>query len=87
MISNSAKWIGVKESFIVPEIQKKFNLKNIKKATLSITGLGFFEVKLNGKKITEYMYLPVASDFEPRDLSDGSLYYRISGTGIHPKTY
>ena len=88
MAISNAKWIGVGWHDFVPEIQKKFFINKCDKdAILQITGLGFFEVKLNGKPLTDYFYLPVASDFEPRDLADGSLYYRIPGTGINPKTY
>ena len=87
MILSNAKWIGVLDDVSVPEIQKKFNANSIKSALLTITGYGFFEVKINGRPVTDYMFLPVASDFEPRDLADGSIYYRIKGTGIHPRTY
>lgn len=87
MVLSNAKWIGVLGDVSVPEIQRKFNISSIKSALLTITGYGFFDVKLNGNPVTDYMFLPVASDFEPRDLADGSIYYRIKGTGIHPRTY
>ena len=87
MVLSNAKWIGILSEVSAPEIQKNFNVKGVKSALLTITGYGFFDVKINGKKVTDYMFLPVASDFEPRDLADGSLYYKIDGTGIHPRTY
>jgi co-chaperonin GroES (HSP10) len=39
----------------------------VKKATLRVLGLGFFHCYINGKEVTEDAFLPLNSDFEPRD--------------------
>ncbi len=62
-------WIGATKEIVSPVILRRFNLQDIKKATLIVTGLGYFETKINDKNVTDYMYLPVVSDYEPRDLT------------------
>ena len=71
-MSNALKncvWIGADSNVVSPVIMRKFNIKNIKKATLIVTGLGYFEALVNDKKVTDYLYLPVVTDYEPRDLT------------------
>ncbi len=62
-------WIGTPKEVVSPIIYKRFNTYDVKKATLIITGLGYFEAKINDKPVTDYMFLPVVSDYEPRDLT------------------
>lgn len=62
-------WIGAESQIVSPIILRRFNAENIKKATLFITGLGYFEASVNDKKVTDFMYLPVVTDYEPRDLT------------------
>ncbi len=62
-------WIGAKREIVSPVILRRFRAENVKKATLIITGLGYFEARINDKTVTDYMFLPVVSDYEPRDLT------------------
>lgn len=66
---NNCKWIGAQSEIVSPIVLRRFNTENIRKATLIITGLGYFEAKINDKAVTDYMYLPVITDYEPRDLT------------------
>ncbi len=71
-LSNTLKncvWIGAEKETVSPIILRQFNTQNIKKATLVITGLGYFEARVNDKAVTDYKFLPVVSDYEPRDLT------------------
>ncbi len=68
MLSNCL-WIGADSDTVSPIILKKFNVSGVKKATLIITGLGYFEARVNDKAVTDYRFLPVVSDYEPRDLT------------------
>ncbi len=68
MLKNSI-WIGAEKSIVSPIIMRKFDITTFNKATLIITGLGYFEAKINNKAVTNYLFLPVVSDYEPRDLS------------------
>jgi len=62
-----AKWIGTDSSCVSPIIYREFSIGNIESARLLITGLGYFEAKINGKTVSEDMFVPVISDYEPRD--------------------
>ncbi len=62
-------WVGADSSIVSPIIMRKFNTPDVQKATLIITGLGYFEAKINEKPVTEYKFLPVVTDYEPRDLT------------------
>ena len=65
----NAKWIGAGEAAQSPIIIKRFQAESVKKATLFVTGLGYFEAKVNGQAVCEERFIPVVSDFEKRDLS------------------
>ncbi|MBQ6885417.1 MAG: family 78 glycoside hydrolase catalytic domain [Clostridia bacterium] len=66
---NNCVWIGADGGIVSPIILRKFNVEGIKKASLFITGLGYFEAKINDKSVTDYKFLPVITDYEPRDLT------------------
>lgn len=71
-MSNTLKnccWIGAAKEIVSPIILRRFNVSDIKSATLIITGVGYFEAKINDNAVTDYMYLPVVTDYEPRDLT------------------
>jgi len=76
-----AKWIGGSGETSSPVILRRFQADNVKNATLYVTGLGFFEAKLNGQKISEDRYVPVVSDYEPRDTE--KFLYPIHDTMTH----
>ncbi|MBQ9922234.1 MAG: family 78 glycoside hydrolase catalytic domain, partial [Clostridia bacterium] len=50
-----------------PIIRSHFDLKKVKKATLYVIGLGFFYCYINGKRISEDAFLPLYTDYEPKD--------------------
>lgn len=62
-------WVGADKNYSSPIISRRFDLGEFKKATIFITGLGYFDAKINGEPVTEQYFLPVASDYEPRDFS------------------
>lgn len=66
---NNCVWIGTNKEYSSPIIKKEFFVNNIKEAKIYITGLGYFDAGINGKKITKEIFLPIVSDYEPRDLS------------------
>lgn len=69
----NSKWIGCSKECQSPVIIRRFNIKNIKNATLKITGLGYFEARVNGKNVCEDRLIPVVSDYEKRS-TDKFLY-------------
>lgn len=64
----NAKWIGGAKNAQSPVIFRRFITEKVQKATLFVTGLGYFEAKVNGKYVCEDRFLPVVSDYEERRL-------------------
>ena len=76
----NSKWITPNdENCQSPIIQRKFTLEKVSQATLFITGLGYFEARINGVNVTEDLLIPVASDYENRHNYD-TYYYPIFDT-------
>ena len=50
-----------------PILRSHFNANGVKKATLRVLGLGFFHCYINGKEISDDRFLPLSTDFEPRE--------------------
>ncbi len=48
-------------------LRRKLFLAPVKKATLRVVGLGFFHCYINGKPVSEDLFLPLNTDYEPRD--------------------
>ena len=63
-----AKWIAGAKDAQSPVIFRRFKIEKVQKATLFVTGLGYFEAKINGNSVCEDRFLPVISDYEERDL-------------------
>ncbi len=68
-----------------PIFVKHIFVKNPEESEIEITGLGFFELRVNGKKVSADVLVPPVSDYAPRDLS--TLYYPISDTFSHRVYY
>ena len=64
-----AKWIGGDKECQSPVIRRRFSAEQPQKATLHITGLGYFIVRINGNAVTDHRLQPVCSEYGPRDLS------------------
>lgn len=62
-----------------------FKAKNVTKAELSITALGYFTPYINGEKLTEEKLIPPKSDYRARDLSHCA--YPIFNTMSHRVYY
>ncbi|MBO5060379.1 MAG: family 78 glycoside hydrolase catalytic domain [Clostridia bacterium] len=83
--SNEAKWVECKR-FDSPKFMKKFNIEeNVHTAVLSICGLGFFDLKINGSYVSDDLLVPAWSDYEPRE--NRRLLYPISDTFTHRVYY
>lgn len=61
----NAKWIGVAENDIRPEIKKTLCLSGeVRSARLYICGLGLFEAYINNKKVGDDLLAPFINDYE-----------------------
>ena len=58
--------------------RKEFEVSGFGKAKISICGLGFFELYINGERVSEDKLTPVRSDYEKRNFSN--MLYPINDT-------
>ena len=78
---SGAQWIGAHPLCQSPVIIRRFSVADVSAATLFVTGLGYFEAKINGKPVTEDRFQPLITDYEPRDLS--KFIYPLHDTLTH----
>lgn len=80
-----AKWITF-QGCEAPHVKKEFVLKNgILNASVRICGLGFFELYLNGRKVSDDVLTPVWSDYEKRE--EMNLLYPLNAEFTHRVYY
>ena len=80
----SAKWVTAGKNISSPLFRAEFSAENIKKAEIFICGLGFFELYLNGKKVSDDLLVPAFSQYCYRDLSK---HYKIRQDKMSYRTY
>ena len=77
-----AVWIAPTTKVASPIIKKTFHIENLpNEAKIHITGLGYFEAKLNGVQLTEDRLIPPASDYYRRDYT--TAYYPVRDHFTH----
>ncbi len=84
-----SQWIGhPKARNNVLTVTKKFNIDApVNKAKLFVCGLGFFDVSINGKRLDEYYYKPVYTDYGVRDTSKNADLYIGNRFSVSYHTY
>ncbi|MGG6309261.1 family 78 glycoside hydrolase catalytic domain [Paenibacillus macerans] len=70
----TAQWIGADETIAAPLFRKTFPVeKPVKRAVLAISGLGYFELSMNGNPIGDHVLVPNWTDYDDRHI-EGLLY-------------
>ena len=64
---------------------KHFQVEEIKRVTLKISGLGYFFFTVNGKRVTDELFTPAQTDYAPRDTA--KFLYPITDTLTHKVFY
>lgn len=64
-----AKWIACGKECETPLIAKEFFLDDPREGVIEITGLGYFELYLNGRRVSDDCLVPALSDYQDRDLT------------------
>ena len=60
----NAKWVSPLEKCDTPYIRGEFSAKQgIKSAKITICGLGWFELYLNGNRVSDDLFTPANSDY------------------------
>lgn len=82
MIRKEAKWVTAAPDCEAPIFHGSldWDAENAN-AVISICGLGFFELYINGKKVSEDLMVPAWSDYEPRE--NRRILYPIHDTFTH----
>ncbi len=64
-----ALWLGAEEckNTDIFVLKGRFFSRAVKKATLRVLGLGFFHCFINGVRVGDDLFLPLNSEYEPRD--------------------
>lgn len=83
-IFGAAQWISADKSVVAPLFRSEFLAENVKSATVTICGLGMFELYINGKKVSDDLLVPVFSQYCYRDLS---AHYKIRQDIMSYRTY
>ncbi len=65
-------WYGFSDEIEAAFVRKTFECENIKSAKVQFVSLGFCEPYFNGRKLTEYKFIPAWTNYEKRDLSGAS---------------
>ena len=79
------KWIREKSECESPIFKKKFFTEDIKSGFIEICGLGWFELYINGKKVTEALFTPAVSVYE--QLNGRRLLYPLEDVFVSPRIY
>ncbi len=86
-VFSKAKWLkspaSENENFFV--LHGTFEINNAKKAILRVIGLGFFHCYINGKRVSDDLFLPLNTDFEKRE--NYPIGEEISGHCIYVPEY
>ncbi len=62
----NAAWVTPGETCVAPYMRKIFTAGTPERAELTICGLGHFEGFINGARISEDLFAPAVSDYEPK---------------------
>ena len=78
------KWICTEQKVQTPLFVKKFNLQSAKSVNIDISGLGYFVLLINGKRVST-PFVPAQTDYIKRDTS--IFMYPIFDTFTHKIFY
>ena len=74
-------WVTFKKELQSVCVYKEIGIENIDRASIDICGLGYYELYINGKKVSEDLLMPACTDYKERDFS--SLLYPSNDTTSH----
>lgn len=85
---DTAKWVSPNGKSDTPYIRGEFITKNdVKSAQITICGLGFFELTINGEKVSDDLFAPANTDYHPADRHCTKEYGEILSHRIYSMRY
>lgn len=64
-----ARWLGCDGVTRTPLLRASFDAPRVKSAQITICGLGYFRLYINGVPASDDLFVPVTSDYAPRDIT------------------
>lgn len=64
----AARWIGCGAETATPYIRARFQAMDDPRGKIRICGLGYFELYINGVRVSDDLFVPVTSDYVKRDI-------------------
>ena len=61
----SAHWVAPSAPCSQPYLRSAFTASGVEDASITISGLGFFELYCNGKRVSPDLLVPAWTDYEP----------------------
>ncbi|MBQ3762211.1 MAG: family 78 glycoside hydrolase catalytic domain [Clostridia bacterium] len=68
-VFGKAQWLGFDGLTETPVVRASFEAKDTVKAEIVICGLGYFELYINGQRVSEDLFVPATSDYCHRDIT------------------
>lgn len=65
----SAEWVTCESGCTSPVIKGSFFIEKPERAEITVCGLGFFRLWINGREVSEDKFVPVNSQYCKRDLT------------------
>lgn len=67
-VFGEAQWLGFDGETRTPVVRASFETHDAANAEIVICGLGYFELYINGQRVSEDLFVPVTSDYCHRDI-------------------
>ncbi len=85
----AARWVAFSENAVSVNARKRFTVgRDVAKAEIVLIGLGFFELYLNGKKVSDDLFLPLNTDFHARRLTrENGPFAEVTGHRVYAARY
>ena len=81
----NATWIKEKNDFEAPVFRKHLTCKKVEKAVIDICGLGWYELYINGRPVTDAIHAPAVSTYE--NLNGKRLSYTLKDVFNSARVY
>jgi alpha-L-rhamnosidase len=78
MFTRKSKWIACGEEASAPIVWKTFSIDAVpQKSEISICGLGYYELFINGCRVGEDYFKPAVSDYGKRDFLISTIRFPV----------
>ena len=69
LFTKASKWVVCDPAFSAPIVWKRFSVRSLASAVMDISGLGYYELFVNGVRVGDEYFKPAVSDYGARDFA------------------